>query len=198
MLVYDFEYGDSMPEDALPVIPVRDGYQAHWEDYDYSDLTFDDTINAVYDKYVTALESGQMRTDDRAMLLVEGRFTTEDAITVTKENNPDINGRNASECFTVNIPDDGQQEHLVHYILPEKVKNADIMILQNGTWNKTGTDTDGRYMTFTVSGSEVTFAAVKTASVLPTAIIAGIILIAVIILIMRCRKRRKKKKAIAE
>lgn len=198
VLVYDFEYGDSMPEEALPVIPVRDGYQAHWEDYDYSDLTFDGTINAVYDKYVTALESGQMRTDDRAMLLVEGRFTTEDAITVTKENNPDINGRNASECFTVNIPDDGQQEHLVHYILPEKVKNADIMILQNGTWNKTGTDTDGRYMTFTVSGSEVTFAAVKTASVLPTAIIAGIIFISVIILIMRCRKRRKKKKAIAE
>lgn len=198
VLVYDFEYGDTMPADSIPAIPARDGYQAHWEDYDYSDLTFDGTINAVYDKYVTALESGQMRTDDRAMLLVEGRFTTEDAITVTKENNPDINGRNASECFTVNIPDDGQQEHLVHYILPEKVKNADIMILQNGTWNKTGTDTDGRYMTFTVSGSEVTFAAVKTASVLPTAIIAGIILISVIILIMRCRKRRKKKKAIAE
>ena len=132
------------------------------------------------------------------MLLVEGRFTTEDAITVTKESNPDINGKNASECFTVNIPDDGQQEHLVHYILPEKVKNADIMILQDGTWNKIGTDTDGKYMTFTVSGSKVTFAAVKTASVLPTAIIAGIIVLAVIILIMRRRKRRKKKKAIAE
>ena len=198
VLVYDFEYGDSMSEESLPSIPAREGYQAHWEDYDYSRLTFDDTINAVYDKYVTALESEQTRTDDRSLLLVEGNFTTEDAITVTKESDPDINGKSASECFTVIIPDDGQQEHLVHYILPEKVKNADILVLDNGSWNKLATDSDGKYMTFMVSGNEVTFAVVKTASVLPTAIIAGVIVLAVILLVMRRRKNRKKKKAIAE
>lgn len=189
---YEFTYGDSLAEENIPPIPPREGFQAHWEDYDYSFLSFDDTISAVYEQYVTALESDLKRSDDRALLLVEGSFTSDDAISVTCfDELPVVEQKTASECFVIDIPDDGSTVHRIHYILPDDISNAKIMLYtEEGQWIETGTDTDGKYLVFDAEGSSITFCVVRAASVTPLIIIIPAAAAVVIILILIAGKRR--------
>ena len=52
-------YGDTFTPDMLPPVPEKEGYVGEWEDFDYHTITFDQTVNAVYTEYVTAIESAQ-------------------------------------------------------------------------------------------------------------------------------------------
>ncbi|MCM1441087.1 MAG: methyl-accepting chemotaxis protein [Roseburia sp.] len=197
---YEFEYGASFNEENIPEIPAIEGCQAHWEKYDYSKLTFDDVIHAVYTKYVSSIESEQMRSEDKALLLVEGRFNSGEKIYVkavnaeyNTEHNTEYNadGKIPDECWEVTIPNDGGETHRIHFVPPDNIKKADISVLYGGQWNKVPCDNDGAYLVFEARGDQVTFCIQKrryiylyiAAAAGAAAVIAAAVIIA--------RKRKK-------
>lgn len=191
--VYDFEYGASFDTASVPKIPEREGFQAKWEDYDYSYLTFDDTIEAVYTQYVTAIESEQMRSQDRAMLLVEGEFTSEDTINVTAlENAPEINGKLPDECWCVTIPDDKKETHKIHYLLPDNIKKAKVAVLSDGQWKEAECDTDGKYIVFEAEGNNVTFCIIRKSGLIVYFTAAAVIVSLCAVILVKRRNLKKK------
>ena len=50
-----FSYGESFGSDIFPEIPVKDGYYASWDTDDLTELHFDKTVTAEYERYVLTL-----------------------------------------------------------------------------------------------------------------------------------------------
>lgn len=46
-------YGESFDIARLPEVPEKDGYSGVWEDFSQENITFDQTIEAVYTEYIT-------------------------------------------------------------------------------------------------------------------------------------------------
>lgn len=190
---YNFDYGTAFDEKNIPAIPEREGFQAQWEEYDYSNLVFSDIIQAVYTQYVSSIESEQMRSEDMAMLLVEGRFKSDDTIRVeTSSNVPEQNSEKISECWTVTIPNDGAGTHKIHYVLPDNVKNADISVLREGKWEKVSCSTDGDYLVFEAEGEQVTFSVEKKSMLYIYIAAAAAVLVLAAAVYAIIRKKKKK------
>ena len=194
-----FNYGESISENDLPELPLKEGYYGKWEDFDILNLTFDDEIQALYIHHVTVLESTEKRNEVLPIVLVEGKFTEEDSLILTKYRvSSDDEGM--MEQWNIAIPDDGQDTHIIRYYPPEDKKNVGLYIFSDGTWKRADARWDGKYLVFAGEGSNILFKAVDGGFYLDwtralLAAIAGLILIAAIVWV---RKARRKKKASAD
>ena len=223
-----FHYGDSFAESDIPDPPQKDGCHVHWDRSDLTNLHFDTVVTAVYEAYTPALASEQTRDGGLAILLVEGNYNDGSAIAMTAQSltpaafdvqsgtvfdrmqgyfsclrRGEIPSTTANaevlEQWHVELADDGQDTHTLRYLPPDGQKNIRIYVRENGgSWQETGCDTMGSYLTFTASGDSVDFAAVRTLNVLgiwliSLAVLAVLVLL--IILLVRRRKRRARRRA---
>ena len=78
-----FDYGASFGAEVFPEIPAKAGYFAYWDRTELENLKFDTTVTAIYDPYITALQSSDVRNGDRAVFFVEGDFGESDALAVS-------------------------------------------------------------------------------------------------------------------
>ena len=223
-----FHYGDSFAESDIPDLPQKDGCHVHWDRSDLTNLHFDTVVTAVYEAYTPALASEQTRDGGLAILLVEGNYNDGSAIAMTAQSltpaafdvqsgtvfdriqgyfsclrRGEIPSTTANaevlEQWHVELADDGQNAHTLRYLPPDGQKNIRIYVRENGgSWQETGCDTMGSYLTFTASGNSVDFAAVRTLNVLgiwliSLAVLAVLVLL--IVLLVRRRKRRARRRA---
>lgn len=223
-----FHYGDSFAESDIPDPPQKDGCHVHWDRSDLTNLHFDTVVTAVYEAYTPALASEQTRDGGLAILLVEGNYNDGSAIAMTAQSltpaafdvqsgtvfdriqgyfsclrRGEIPSTTANaevlEQWHVELADDGQDTHTLRYLPPDGQKNIRIYVRENGgSWQETGCDTMGSYLTFTASGDSVDFAAVRTLNVLgiwliSLAVLAVLVLL--IVLLVRRRKRRARRRA---
>ena len=223
-----FHYGDSFAESDIPDPPQKDGCHVHWDRSDLTNLHFDTVVTAVYEAYTPALASEQTRDGGLAILLVEGNYNDGSAIAMTTQSltpaafdvqsgtvfdriqgyfsclrRGEIPSTTANaevlEQWHVELADDGQDTHTLRYLPPDGQKNIRIYVRENGgSWQETGCDTMGSYLTFTASGDSVDFAAVRTLNVLgiwliSLAVLAVLVLL--IVLLVRRRKRRARRRA---
>ena len=223
-----FHYGDSFAESDIPDPPQKDGCHVHWDRSDLTNLHFDTVVTAVYEAYTPALASEQTRDGGLAILLVEGNYNDGSAIAMTAQSltpaafdvqsgtvfdriqgyfsclrRGEIPSTTANaevlEQWHVELADDEQDTHTLRYLPPDGQKNIRIYVRENGgSWQETGCDTMGSYLTFTASGDSVDFAAVRTLNVLgiwliSLAVLAVLVLL--IVLLVRRRKRRTRRRA---
>lgn len=223
-----FHYGDSFAESDIPDPPQKDGCHVHWDRSDLTNLHFDTVVTAVYEAYTPALASEQTRDGGLAILLVEGNYNDGSAIAMTAQSltpaafdvqsgtvfdrmqgyfsclrRGEIPSTTANaevlEQWHVELADDEQDTHTLRYLPPDGQKNIRIYVRENGgSWQETGCDTMGSYLTFTASGDSVDFAAVRTLNVLgiwliSLAVLAVLVLL--IVLLVRRRKRRARRRA---
>lgn len=223
-----FHYGDSFAESDIPDPPQKDGCHVHWDRSDLTNLHFDTVVTAVYEAYTPALASEQTRDGGLAILLVEGNYNDGSAIAMTAQSltpaafdvqsgtvfdriqgyfsclrRGEIPSTTANaevlEQWHVELADDGQDTHTLRYLPPDGQKDIRIYVRENGgSWQETGCDTMGSYLTFTASGDSVDFAAVRTLNVLgiwliSLAVLAVLVLL--IVLLVRHRKRRAHRRA---
>ena len=223
-----FHYGDSFAKSDIPDPPQKDGCHVHWDRSDLTNLHFDTVVTAVYEAYTPALASEQTRDGGLAILLVEGNYNDGSAIAMTAQSltpaafdvqsgtvfdriqgyfsclrRGEIPSTTANaevlEQWHVELADDGQNTHTLRYLPPDGQKNIRIYVRENGgSWQETGCDTMGSYLTFTASGNSVDFAAVRTLNVLgiwliSLAVLAVLVLL--IVLLVRRRKRRARRRA---
>lgn len=213
-----FEYGASFGPEVFPELPDKSGYYAYWDRTDLEDLTFDTTVTAVYDPYITALQSGEVRNGDRAVFFVEGDFGDGDALEVRSIAltpgefdladsvwDAIITGLTALELNTevveqweLHIPADALEEHTVRYLPPNgSPETMDIYVRSGGDWEKAETKVIGSYVTFPVSGTGVQVAAVSVVSVWWIYLIVGALALILLVAAVRLAGKFIKPKAAA-
>ena len=189
-------YGGSLADEDVPVVPAKEGSYGEWDTTDFTNITFDMTINAEYSQLVTARESGAER-DGRAILLMEGSFTTTEALTLTESSDAPTAVGSYLESWT--FDPEGDTSHTMRYLAPDGPDNVEVYLQTPDGWQKAETTVDGSYLKFTAPAGTTGLAAFRLpASKVPLiAACAGgaAALVLVLALLRKKRKARKAKKA---
>ena len=189
-------YGGSLADEDVPVVPAKEGSYGEWDTTDFTNITFDMTINAEYSQLVTARESGAER-DGRAILLMEGSFATTEALTLTESSDAPTAVGSYLESWT--FDPEGDTSHTMRYLAPDGPDNVEVYLQTPDGWQKAETAVDGSYLKFTAPAGTTGLAAFRLpASKVPLiAACAGgaAALVLVLALLRKKRKARKAKKA---
>ena len=194
-------YGESFDVTKLPEVPQKDGYSGVWEDFSQENITFDQTIEAVYTEYITTLEADP----DGAKLpklLAEGTFDTDDTLEIKKVELYPEDAETRAESYQVRLETSDIGKHLYRF-LPDaslEMENPSIEIYKDKAFVPVETEQDGSYLVFEYEDDAFTFTCVDRPSepipVALIAILAGGCLVVIFVLIIGIHGRRKKKKAV--
>lgn len=191
----DFNYGDSIFQEEIPEVPIKEGYHGKWEDFKTSNLTFDTKIQAEYIPYMTILESKEKRNGTMSIVLVEGRFTEQEYVTLIQDDKIDITLLDEGkllEQWSVIIPEDEEDTHIIRYLPPSAKKSLKIYILNDGKWTKTKFQWDSKYLVFESSGNTISFILVDAGSYFERYwILAGLLLMGGAIIMVRFGYKKK-------
>lgn len=187
--VLSVSYGSHVSADDIPDVPEKKGYVASWDRTDFSSVTFDGDINAVYTRKSVVISGEEQRDGGASVVLADGRFTEGQTLTVTKEATEGAE----TERWKVTLPDDGEKTHTIRYLAPDsRTDRTRIwLIKEDGSREIVATKESGRYMTFEASGSTVTFAA-KTREGLSPFLYAGAGAAAVVLAVIAAALRKRK------
>lgn len=193
-----FSYGESFGEDVFPKIPVKDGYYASWDTDDLTELHFDKTVTAEYERYILTLPSQATRESGRSVFLVDGDFDEKAALTVSGvEETESIRGKKAEEQWKLSCSDASQDSYTVRYLSPEETAEGYcVYVKQDGQWEKADCSTFGSYLVFSVSAAETEVAIVPSGNMWLMWLLIGlgllILLIALIVVVRKFHKKGKK------
>lgn len=219
----NFEYGASFGREVFPEVESRDGAYAVWDRTDLTDLRFDTTVTAEYRRSETALGSEFTRENGRPVVYVIGQFQEGDAISTetlpveerevdrfrtgwlqtAKEqiisifHEPDYSlCVDVKEKLKIEIPEDGQPTHTIHYMTPDAT-TADyrLYLKTEDGYERVRPEVFGSYYSFEAPGNAPEITLVSTVqSWWFLAYLAGFLLILILvihILVIIVRKLRK-------
>ncbi len=144
-------YGESIAAEDIPEVPQKDGFHREWSRSDFSNITADEVIEAVYSRVNTLLVSSQMRSAGQPAIEVYGDFRQGDELSVASMQTEG----SEKERWMITIPDDGVTTHQIRYLAADTMKNPVIYLVQDGKKTKVTTGTNGQYLTFDAEGTNV-------------------------------------------
>lgn len=193
-------YGESFDVTKLPEVPQKDGYSGVWEEFSQENITFDQTIEAVYTEYITTLEA-DLDGAKLPRLLAEGTFDTDDTLEIKKVELYPEDAQTRAESYQVRLQTSDMGTHLYRF-LPDaslEMENPSIEIYRDKAFVPVETGQDGSYLVFEYEDDAFTFTCVdrptEPVPVVLIAVIAGVCLVVIFILIIGIHGRKKKKKA---
>lgn len=164
-----FDYGDSIGEEDIPEVPQKPGYYGRWAGLPTVNLTLDRKVRAEYFPYERLLGSQENREGPLPVVLVEGRFTDRDSLTLTEVadgDGPSLGEDGSEDRFIegwrVTIPDDGASSHTIRFIPPNKGNGLTVYLWTDEGWTEADVQWDGKYMVFEAPGNTVNFAIAST------------------------------------
>lgn len=198
----EFTYGGDVDTGRIPPVPEKEGYSGHWPDYDYVNLRFSDTIEAVYTPRQAAVAADRQREGSpMSLLLLEGDFEDGAKLSLNEYSGdgPEIAGGRLLEKWALSIEGSEipQGGYTVRYLPPEGVEGVDIYVYDGEQWSRQSTARSGSYTTFSASDDSLVFCTVEREQEGPvlTALIIGIAAaLAVIAFVLIMRRRAGKKK----
>ncbi len=192
-------YGESFDITKLPEVPQKDGYSGVWEDFSKENITFDQTIEAVYTEYITTLEA-ELDGVKLPKLLAEGTFDTDDALEIKKVELYPEDAETKAESYQVQLETSDIGKHLYRF-LPDaslEMENPSIEIYKDKAFAPVETEQDGSYLVFECEEDSFTFTCVdrpeEPVPVVWIAVFGGVCLLAILVLIIGIHSRKKKKK----
>lgn len=189
--VVPVEYGTSLTAAEIPDVPQKGGNFGEWEEFDYGNITFSADINAVYEKFVTALESSEKRENGLPIFVAEGNFTSSDSITAAE------NGSSEEiESWSITLPDDGAASHKVRFLPMIKPSRAAVTVTENGVQRTAEAEIDGKYLVVEVSGNSALITVSEkdyTVIIIAAASAAAAALIIILVIIIRKKKKNSPK-----
>lgn len=196
-----FDYGGSVSPTQLPEVPEKPGYTAAWSAYDYNDLRFSATIEAVYTPLHAALASDLTRDGSPlSIVLVEGEF--EDSVKLRlapySGEGPDAELGHTLEQWALTLDGAGHTTYGVRYLEPEHtLKNSviDIYVYNGKIWQKVSSSDNGSYLVFDAENNPLVFCAVehKNAAKVGALIAAACALVMLVLLVILIKHLRRKK-----
>ena len=186
----NFEYGASFGREVFPEVESRDGAYAVWDRTDLTDLRFDTTVTAEYRRSETALGSELTRENGRPAVYVIGQFQEGDAISTetlpVEEHEVDVFRTgwlqtakeqilsifhepdyslcvDVKEKLKIEIPQDGQPTHTVHYMTPDAL-TADyrLYLKTEDGYERVRPEVFGSYYSFEAPGNAPEITLVST------------------------------------
>lgn len=193
-------YGESFDVTKLPEVPQKEGYSGVWEDFSQENITFDQTIEAVYTEYITTLEA-ELEGAKLPKLLAEGTFDTDDTLEIKQVELYPEDAETRAESYQVRLETSDIGKHLYRF-LPDaslEMENPSIEIYRDKAFVPVDTEQDGSYLVFECEENSFTFTCVdrpeEPVPVVLIAILAGVCLVVIFVLIIGIHGRKKKKKA---
>lgn len=205
-------FGGSVALDKYPTIPAKEGFYADWDNKELVDVRVDEDVTVEYVRYLTTLAGSFLRENNQSSLLVDGMFAQEDEITVEKPETTDVQvslsgeeePEELTECWQIEIPDDGAKTHQIRYQAPQgQTEGVEIYVQDTGAgWRKAETELMGIYFLFPAEGNSVKLAVAVTQKGIMDYIVfiaaGAVVLILLIVLIVHKKRKKKAKKAEAE
>lgn len=190
-----------LPQD-MPPIPEKQGFAAHWETGDNTDLSnvlFDAYFEAVYTGYDAVIQSGTVGENGAPLLLVQGDFTSAATVTVSavKDSPPLEKRETALGSWEIEV---SEEERLAcgRLLLPAEAKaeNLRLWTQDDEGWRELPFAADGSYAVFALDSS-IRLLALTQTQPLPWTYIgaAGAAMAAAIIGICAAARKKKKKAA---
>ncbi|MBQ0026797.1 MAG: hypothetical protein KBS79_05480 [Lachnospiraceae bacterium] len=190
-----FIYGEGLDTSLIPNVPFKEGYAGYWPEYDYSQLFFSDTLEAIYTARGVTLETEKHRVDsEMPVVLVEGSF--DDASTISfEEYTAGDTPSGTVEAWQLKITGNHDKDNafVLHYYEPETNLFTRIIIYvldANGEWQKVAATQSGSYMMLNGTGDEMIFAAVKAPSPLFMILAGSAVLILFVALFIALKKKK--------
>ena len=185
-------YGGSFDPADAPAVPEKEGYIASWPDFARENITFDQTVTAVYTPCQSVLASTEQREDGRPILLAEGSFGAGD-LTVAACEDPPVPG---AESWQFTLPEGTAGTVKIHY-LPLQQNSELYLRGADGTWRKADTTPDGSYLVCTLQQGDDAVAAVPGKEI-PRPLLAGAGAALALLLLgggLACRRRKRQSKS---
>lgn len=206
--------GKALRDQDIPAIPEKTGHTALWEGLEDRHILFDTDFHALYTPYSTVIASSEQRQNGKPILLAEGSFSPEAAITLTlSEELPeqadtllwqsdsfkvmsleDMSDRKVLEVLSITLPGDcGQVTY--RYLPPEEIKGDTQLLVRQpeGNWEWVAQKKEGSYLVFEAPGGQTDIALLEAENRLPLWIfagIAGVILVGAAVTAMILKKRK--------
>lgn len=178
----------------VPEVPAKEGYAGSWEGLNAVHVRADQTVYAAYTELQASADSGETE-GDLPVALAEGSFR--ERARVTAENLTEGLPGKASAGWSLIVPDDGADTHVIHLRKPEKDKHYQVLADTGSGWQALDSQEDGNYLVFSVTGSQFLVAVEPEASGsgLWLGVSAGAALVLALVLVLVLRKKKKARKA---
>ncbi len=174
-------YGGNFDPARLPQVPPKEGYIGAWADFDMANITFDQTIEAVYTEYITTIES-DLKDDVHPILLAEGIFTPDDTLSISEINAYPDDAKTVAECYRVHLNSSSDETFTFRFLIPQEMENPQLEILQDQTWITLDAQRDGSYYVFTLADKNFVFSCVDRPRSFSTGTIAVLLLLLAVLL----------------
>lgn len=193
--------GQSLELSQIPSVPEQAGSAGQWAGLTEEDLTeilFDRTYEAAYTAYSTTIASDRTREDGRPLLLVEGAFTPDAAVTVEGSSVSYVPEEGASvvECWSVTMTEPG---HTGRFHLPEGGRAEELTLMicaEDGQWRNAEARAEGSYLVFGLEAGDRELALIRTAgpdnALILVAAASSVVTAAVVLLLTAIRRKTKK------
>ena len=184
----NFKYKDKIDTSQIPNVPDKKGYYGKWSDYNFNEATYDADIIAEYSRNVDIVESEEVRSDGKAVVLLCGSFNDGTAVKAEqlKVDSEIIDG------FKVTIKNCYTNEYTVRY-LPSS-ENTDLYIDYGSGLEKLSDKSYGSYKEFKAKKPDFSIYEMKKdySFFVIYLILALVLCIAAVIIIKKFKRKRKK------
>lgn len=196
---YECGYGEAMPADQIPAVPVKDGCYGSWPEFDYDNITGNKILEAVYEEWISSIAAGETSDSGRPLLMAKGDFYPETKLYLDRDGD--------NYTYTVkNATSDGETAYtgeLMLRVFCTDADNAQIEVEQNGEFVAVDSEVVGSYREFKADAAG-TFRVAETEQggkrkvILPVAGGAAAAVLLIIIAVKAAKKRKRKKEKQSE
>lgn len=196
---YECGYGEAMPADQIPAVPVKDGCYGSWPEFDYDNITGNKILEAVYEEWISSIAADETSDSGRPLLMAKGEFYPETKLYLDRD------GDNYTYSVK-NATSDGETAYtgeLMLRVLCTDADNAQIEVEQNGEFAAVDSEVVGSYREFKAD-AEGTFRVAETEQsgklkvILPVAGGAAAALLLILIGVKAVKKKKRKKEKQSE
>jgi len=196
--------GQSVPASRIPEVAPKTGFTGYWEGLEkdsLKNLVFDMTFRAVYTAHDTVVSSQATREDGRPLLLVQGDFTSDGAVSVeTGSAFPQLAEKEkALESWEISVS--GFEKVTVGRLLMGAEMSADTLGLyvqdMQGTWQRREFRISGSYLVFSLADGDQAVALTQLPEKVDLPLVLGIggaavaASVVVCVLVLRCRSKKR-------
>ena len=191
-------YGGSLDASQIPAVPEQEGTSGIWPIQSLDKITASQVIDAVYLNDQTAIALNYSREGSPlSIVLLEGRFNRNADVEMT-----DIadqvslsNGHRIYEAWRISMDETAgnTDSYTVRYQAPKADKGSRVHVLveREGSFEDVKYTTDGQYLVFNGSGTDLVFCTYISAGANVTYIVMSAILLVAMILLAILIMRRK-------
>ncbi len=195
--------GEMLSESQLPQIPAKPGYLGHWEGLSLKNVPFDSTIKLIYTPLASTVESVQLRSNGRPILLASGTLALGAEVSVEEAvaSNQLVGNSTLLDTLSFTVTGAESQRITLRYLPPvgTSLRHLSLKVCSaDGSWQETEYRIDGSYIVFEADRDVTGLSIERNNDVLIIYACIGAAGLSLLLLIIIISRRAGKKKSAAK